>query len=263
MAKLSIIVPVFNEAPELRRVVKSLMESPCPVEREWIFVDDASTDGSLSILRELSAEYGFQVVAQPTNRGKGRAVKTGIDLATGSLIMIQDADYEYDPCDVPALLEPILANKADVVYGSRFKRTSNQVHRTLHYSVNRFLTFASNYLSGIYLTDMETCYKIFRAPIIKSMKLKSRRFGIEVELTAYVAKLRVRIHEIPISYFPRQKLQGKKINWRDGVAAMVHLVRFNLFTSLEQAFDRPEQFMETLQQSYDLPQFNYLKGLKE
>ena len=157
--------------------------------------------------------------------------------------MIQDADFEYDPLDIPSLLEPLLQDKADVVYGSRFKKNAMQVHRTYHYFVNRFLTVMSNLLSGIYLTDMETCYKIFRADLLKPMKLKSFRFGIEVELTAYLAKVRARIYELPISYFPRTRLQGKKINWKDGIAALWHLIRFNLMTSVGEAFDHvPERY---------------------
>jgi hypothetical protein len=137
-----------------------------------------------------------------------------------------------------------LEGRADVVYGSRFKKNSPQVHRTYHYFVNRLLTMLSNLLSGIYLTDMETCYKVFRADLLKSMRLTSRRFGIEVELTAYVAKVRARIYELPISYFPRTRLQGKKINWKDGVAALLHLLRFNVFTSREKAFTAvPQRYL--------------------
>jgi hypothetical protein len=141
-------------------------------------------------------------------------------------------------------LQPLLDGKADVVYGSRFKHSAMQVHRTYHYFVNRFLTVMSNLLSGIYLTDMETCYKIFRADLLKPMNLTSNRFGIEVELTAYIGKIRARVFELPISYFPRTRLQGKKINWRDGVAALMHLVRFNLMISMEQAFTGlPEKYL--------------------
>jgi glycosyltransferase involved in cell wall biosynthesis len=236
MPKLSMIVPVFNEEPRLGEVLDRLMASPCPIEREWIFVDDCSTDGSLAILREASKRHGFRVVEQRPNRGKGAAVIRGFEEATGDFIMIQDADFEYDPADIPQLLEPLLADRADVVYGSRFKKSGFQVHRTYHYYVNRSLTVLSNLLSGAYLTDMETCYKIFRADIIRAMKLESKRFGIEVELTAKIAKLRMRIYEIPISYYPRSRMQGKKINWKDGVAALYHLVRFNMFCSREESF---------------------------
>jgi glycosyltransferase involved in cell wall biosynthesis len=240
MSRLSVIVPVYNEVPQLKNVIRILMTAPCPIPREWIFVDDCSTDGSLQILRELAAEYQFRLIAQEQNQGKGAAVIRGIEEATGEYIMIQDADFEYDPRDIPSLMEPLLQDRADVVYGSRFKKNAPQVHRTYHYFVNRFLTLSSNLLSGIYLTDMETCYKIFRSGLLKSMNLQSRRFGIEVELTAYVAKSQARIHELPISYYPRTRLQGKKINWRDGFAALFHLIRFNLMTSPEQAFKKSE-----------------------
>lgn len=242
--KLSVIVPVYNEERHLADVIQMLMASPCPIEREWIFVDDKSRDQSLAILKRLAPQHGFRVIEQDPNQGKGAAVIRGIREATGDFIMIQDADFEYDPADVPALLQPLLDGKADVVYGSRFKKSSSQVHRTYHYFVNRLLTVLSNLFSGIYLTDMETCYKIFRADLIQSMNLQSRRFGIEVELTAYIAKVRARIYEHPISYFPRTRLQGKKINWKDGIAALFHLMRFNWFLSAEQAFSKiPERYL--------------------
>lgn len=245
MPKLSVIVPVYNEERQLAQVIEVLMKSPCPagVEREWIFVDDSSKDGSLKILKELAARHHFRVIEQVPNQGKGAACIRGFKEATGEILMIQDADFEYDPNDVPSLLQPLLDGKADVVYGSRFKKTATQVHRTYHYFVNRFLTVLSNLLSGIYLTDMETCYKLFRADLLKSMNLRSARFGIEVELTAYLGKVRARIYELPISYFPRTRLQGKKINWKDGVAALIHLMRFNWFVSLDEAFTNlPERY---------------------
>ncbi len=238
MPKLSIIVPVYNEERQLAQVVDLLMNSACPIEREWIFVEDCSRDKSLEVLKKLQQKYSFTLLEQKYNQGKGAAVIRGISEASGDLIMIQDADFEYDPRDVPALLEPLLSNKADVVYGSRFKENTRQVHRTYHYFVNYFLTLLSNLLSGIYLTDMETCYKIFRSDLLQSMNLQSKRFGIEVEMTAYIAKTQARIFELPISYYPRTRLQGKKINWKDGVAALYHLIRFNLFISKEAAFKK-------------------------
>ena len=234
---LSIVVPIYNEGRHLAEVMEYLLSSHCPVSREWIFVDDGSTDDSLAILSQFADKEDIKVFEQKTNQGKGAAVIRGIKEARGELIMIQDADFEYDPEDVPALLQPLLDNRADVVYGSRFRPNTVQVHRTYHYIVNRTLTLMSNLLSGIYLTDMETCYKIFRADLLKSMQLKSNRFGIEVELTAYLAKTAARICELPIHYYPRTKLQAKKIGWKDGVAALFHLIRFNMITDPKSAFN--------------------------
>ena len=219
MAKLSIVVPVYNEENELPRLIELFLSVNLPLDAEWIFVDDKSRDTSLAVLYSLSPKYGFKVIAQDTNQGKGAAVIRGIKEATGDIIMVQDADFEYDPTEIPMLLQPLLDNRADVVFGSRFKHNSAQVHRTYHYFVNRLLTSLSNLLSGLYLSDMETCYKLFRADLLKSMNLVSKRFGIEVEFAAYVAKTRARLFELPISYYPRTRLEGKKINWKDGVAA--------------------------------------------
>jgi len=249
MHKLSLIVPIYNEEQGLERVLTYLFESPCPIEREWILIDDGSTDRTVEILEKVKSRYPFLLIKQEKNAGKGAAVRAGLAHATGSLVMIQDADFEYDPKDIPSLLQPFLEDRADVVYGSRFKKSSLQVHRTYHYFVNRFLTTLSNILSGVYLTDMETCYKIFKADLIQSMNLRSNRFGIEVELTAYLAKTSARLFELPIYYYPRAYLQGKKINWKDGVAALFHLVRFNWFVGIEEAF-------------HDLPWAYTPKGLK-
>jgi len=242
MAKLSVIVAVFNEGPRLRSFVEKLISSPCPIEREFIFIDDGSQDDTRSWLTQLSEEFPLQVIRQEENQGKGTAVRRGIEETSGDFIMIQDADFEYNPNEVPALLKPLLDDEADIVYGSRFKQNSPQVHRTYHYFVNRFLTVFSNLFSGIYLTDMETCYKLFRADLIKSMNLTSRRFEIEVELTAYIAKTSARIYELPISYRPRTQLEGKKIGWRDGLYALYHIVRCN-FRSFDQSFkELPEKY---------------------
>jgi len=234
--KLSLVVPVYNEAHHLEKVIAHLFSIPLPLESEWIFIDDKSSDRSLEILNKLSSQYHFKVLAQETNQGKGAAVIRGIQMATGELIMIQDADFEYHPKDIPALIQPLIDNDADVVFGSRFKKNAVQVHRTYHYFVNRFLTLMSNLFSGLYLTDMETCYKVFRSEILQSMNLTSKRFGIEVELTAYLGKIKARIFELPINYFPRTVLQGKKINWKDGVAALKHLIYFNFFVDQKKAF---------------------------
>lgn len=241
--KISIIVPVFNEETHLRNVFEYLMKSPSNIEREFIFVDDCSKDKSLEILKELNLTHSFKLIKQDKNQGKGAAIIRGIKECTGDIIMIQDADFEYDPWDVPKLIEPIIDNRADVVFGSRFKKNAPQIHRTYHYFVNRFLTTVSNLFSGIYLTDMETCYKIFRADLIKSMNLESNRFGIEVEFTAYIAKTSARIFELPVHYYPRTTLQGKKINWKDGVAALIHLFKFNFLRNYDEAFSNlPDRY---------------------
>jgi glycosyltransferase involved in cell wall biosynthesis len=234
--KLSLVVPVYNEAHHLEKVIPFLYSVDLPLEAEWIFIDDKSKDESLAILKKASATYPMKILEQPTNQGKGAAVIRGIEASTGEFIVIQDADFEYHPKDLLPLLRPILDGEADVVYGSRFKKNNMQVHRTYHYFVNRFLTLLSNLLSGLYLTDMETCYKLFRSEILQSMNLSSQRFGIEVEMTAYLGKIKARVYELPIHYSPRTRLQGKKINWKDGVAALKHLFYYNLFVSRTKAF---------------------------
>ena len=260
--RLSVVVPLYNEVAHLRDLLQYLMDAPCQVEREWIIVDDCSTDGSREVLRELQVRVPLVVLEQETNQGKGAAIRRGFAAATGDMVMIQDADYEYDPNDVPALIAPILSGECDVVFGSRFKRSAVQVHRTYHFYVNRFLTILSNLLSGIYLTDMETCYKVMRTDFAKAMNLKAERFGIEVEITAYVAKTRARVWELPIRYYPRTKLHGKKINWKDGFAALWHLARFNLLVPPEKAFtglpphyrqDREHISPRVLETRYALP----------
>jgi glycosyltransferase involved in cell wall biosynthesis len=173
---------------------------------------------------------------QLKNQGKGAALRRGFELATGDIIGVQDADFEYSLDDIPAILDPLLKGRADIVFGSRFKKNTMQVHRTFHYLVNRILTILSNIFSGLYLTDMETCYKFFRAEILKNINLESNRFGFEPEITAKVARLKIRIMEVPISYFPRSYLEGKKITWKDGVAALRHILYFNLMQNPRNLF---------------------------
>ena len=168
-------------------------------------------------------------------------MRLGFDIATGDIIGVQDADFEYDINEVPSLIKPIVNNQADVVYGSRFKKNVYQVHRTYHYFINRFLTVLSNIVSGVYLTDMETCYKFFRSEILKDMNLESNRFGFEPEVTAKIATKHFRIFELPISYYPRSYLQGKKITWKDGIAALRHIFYFNLVADKSKFFKSSSQ----------------------
>lgn len=228
-SKLSLIIPVYNEASHLENFFRILMEVELPCSAEYVFVDDHSSDNSWEIIQKLTTGRSDCIAyRQDKNKGKGAALHKGIELASGDIVVVQDADFEYDPTDLPKLVEPVLEDKADVVYGSRFHKGRNQVHRTMHYLINRFLTLMSNMLSGLYLTDMETCYKVFRADIIKGLILESQRFGFEPEVTAKIAKLKIRVHEYPISYFPRNYLEGKKITWRDGVAALWFIFKFNV-----------------------------------
>lgn len=228
---VSLVIPIYNEADHLARFLELIDNLELPVPKELVFIDDRSNDGSFEILQKFQFKSPVIIFQQPVNQGKGAAVRKGFELATGRIIGVQDADFEYSPDDLPALLQPILTGKSDVVFGSRFKKSSLQVHRTFHYLINRFLTIMSNFMSGLYLTDMETCYKFFKADIIKNIELESNRFGFEPEITAKIAKLKVRVMEVPISYYPRNYLEGKKITWRDGVAAVWHIFVFNYLKS--------------------------------
>ncbi|MEM8960596.1 MAG: glycosyltransferase family 2 protein [Acidobacteriota bacterium] len=229
---LSIVIPAYNERATIDEILRRVYDASVPgeLEREVIVVDDGSTDGTRERLREIADSFSppVRVIEQAKNGGKGSALRTGFDAATGDLILIQDADLEYTPKDYPQLIQPILDGDADVVYGSRFLGGPHRVLFFWHYMGNRFLTTLSNMMTDLNLSDMETCYKVFRSELLKGLELKSDRFGIEPELTAKMAKARARIFEVPISYFGRTYAEGKKIGWRDGFAAIWCILRYNL-----------------------------------
>jgi glycosyltransferase involved in cell wall biosynthesis len=225
---LSVVVPAYNEAGTVEAALRRLRQ--VPLRLEVIAVNDGSTDGTGAVLDRLAAEgLVSRVVHQPANAGKGAAVRAAIALATGHMIVIQDADLEYDPNDLPELLDPIRLGRADAVFGSRFQSGPRRVLYFWHSVGNRSLTLLSNMLTDLNLSDMETGYKIVRADLMKRLRLTSNRFGFEVELTARLARSGARIWEMPISYSGRTYAEGKKIDWRDGVAAIWHILRFNLW----------------------------------
>jgi glycosyltransferase involved in cell wall biosynthesis len=227
--KLSIIIPCYNEEATIRGIVRAVQASPVK-EREVIVVDDCSKDGTREILRSEIASLVDRVIYHERNMGKGAALRSGFAAATGDIVIVQDADLEYDPQDYPIILEPVLAGKADVVFGSRFMGgRPHRVHFFWHYAGNRFLTLLSNMFTNLNLTDMETGYKAFRREVIQAITLEENRFGIEPELTAKVARMGLRIYEVGISYYGQSYAEGKKIGWKDGVRAIYCILKYNLF----------------------------------
>lgn len=226
--KLSIIIPCYNEKLLLAKLVSRVKESPVN-EKEIILVDDGSSDGTTKLIKEgIEAEVD-KVIYHPNNLGKGAAIKSGLGHVTGDMVIIQDADLEYDPDEYPKLIEPIVQDKADVVFGSRFVGGEpHRVHLFWHYIGNRFLTLLSNMFTNLNLSDMETCYKVFRTEIIKGIDLEQRGFGIEPELTVKMAKKKCRIYEVGISYYGRSYNEGKKINWKDGLKAVFLIIKYGI-----------------------------------
>lgn len=228
MNKLSIIIPVYNEVGTISRVADSIRAIEINMEKELIFVDDCSTDGSRDILRSLQREYpAWKFIYHENNRGKGAALRSGFKEATGDIVLIQDADLEYDPRDYPALLAPILDGHADAVFGSRF--IGNGPHRVVffwHSLGNRFLTMFSNMMTDLNLSDMEVGYKVFKKEALDSISLREERFGIEVEITAKIARAGWKIYEVPVSYYGRDYAEGKKITWKDGFHALWCILKY-------------------------------------
>ena len=232
MPKLSVVIPAYNERHTVESLLRRVAAAPIPrdLELEMVVVDDGSSDGTRELLRQLAerADPPFRLIEHDQNRGKGAALRTGFAHVTGDFVLVQDADLEYNPRDYPVLLQPILDDEADVVYGSRFLGGPHRVMFFWHYVGNRLLTTLSNMFTDLNLSDMETCYKVFRAEVLAGLELDSDRFGIEPELTAKVAKAKARIYEVPISYHGRTYSEGKKIGWRDGVSAIWTILRYNL-----------------------------------
>jgi glycosyltransferase involved in cell wall biosynthesis len=225
--KLSVVIPVYNEKETLLKILERVRRVDLP--KEIIVVDDFSTDGTREVLQNLPPADDLKILYQPRNMGKGAALRKGFEAVAGELVVVQDADLEYDPTEYPQLMQPILAGKADVVYGSRFLGGPHRVLLFWHRVGNHLLTTLSNMLTDLNLTDMETCYKVFRADLLKKIKLRENRFGFEPEFTAKVARAKCRIYEVPISYSGRDYTEGKKIGWRDGIAAIYFILKYRFF----------------------------------
>ena len=228
---LSIIIPVYNERATIENVIRNVTAGPLPLRREIVVVDDCSSDGTRELLSRVSVPAGnsLRVVMHDHNRGKGAAIRTALEQVTGDIVLVQDADLEYDPRDYPKLLEPILQGRADVLFGNRFHGGAHRVLYFRHFQANQFLTFLTNLLTNLNLSDMAVGYKVFRTDVIRRLTLTSNRFAFCPEVTVKVAKLGCRIYEVPISYHGRTYEEGKKITWRDGIAAVYFLLKYKLF----------------------------------
>ncbi|MGI8470111.1 MAG: glycosyltransferase family 2 protein [Pyrinomonadaceae bacterium] len=233
---LSVVMPVYNEEKTLSQIVRRVLQIPQLLE--LVIIDDCSTDNTQQIAKNLAAECSrVKYIRQPKNEGKTSALKAGFALTIGEIVIIQDADLEYDPADILDIITPIINNRADVVYGSRFMvKKATRVLYFYHYLANKGLTFLSNCLTNINLSDVETCYKAFRGEIIRNMTITSSGFGFEIEVTAKVAKLKCAIYEVPISYYGRTYEEGKKIGLKDGLAALWYLLKFKLFVGLNESY---------------------------
>ena len=258
--KLSVVIPVYNEEKTAKDLIELVLNACQKLSSEvsgfeLIVVEDGSTDNTAQVLKDNFSDHSIvRLFFQEYNQGKGAAITRGFQESTGDIIVVQDADMEYDPFEYPQLITPILNGKADVVYGSRFKGETARVLYYWHYLGNQLLTLLSNMFTNLNLTDMETCYKVFRAPVIKNMRLTSKRFGIEPEMTAKISKIpELRIYEVPISYYGRTYAEGKKIGWKDGFSALWCIFKFNILTSYSESFlKNPDAVKEELSHTSSL-----------
>jgi glycosyltransferase involved in cell wall biosynthesis len=223
---ISVVIPVYNEAKTIKELIARVQS--VPLDKEIIIVDDCSSDGTREVLAGLHGREGLTILFHETNQGKGAALRTAFQQVKGDIVIIQDADLEYDPQEYGKLIKPILDGKADAVYGSRFLGGPHRVLLFWHYVGNKILTLFSNMLTNLNLTDMETCYKVFKASLLKQFSIESNRFGVEPEITTKLARLKCRIYEVDISYSGRDYTEGKKINWKDGIAAFYWIIKFTL-----------------------------------